>query len=212
MLIARMFLRLGIGFISLLIYMHLLGKMQLAPNSALDQIGNYVLGGIIGGIIYNMDISLLRFFLAIFSWGSLMLLVNYFKSKNLKAKRTIEGKPVLLMDKGRFITESFNQINLGADDIVPKLHQMGYKSINQIKTIWLESNGQLTIVKKGEDDLGWILVEDGQINKIDLDRLNKSETWLDNELRKRGYEIKDLFCVEFEDNNFYIYPYNNSLS
>ena len=62
MVIFRMFIRLAIGFISLLIYMHLLGKMQIAPNSALDQIGHYVLGGIIGGIIYNMDISLLRFF------------------------------------------------------------------------------------------------------------------------------------------------------
>ncbi len=104
-----------------------------------------------------------------------MLLVNYFKSKNLKAKRTIEGKPILLMDNGQFKTKSFNQINLTADDIIPKLHQMGYPSINQIKTIWLESNGQLTVIKKNDNDLGWILIEDGQINHIDLERLNKSE-------------------------------------
>lgn len=209
MLIFRMFIRLAIGFISLLIYMHLLGKMQIAPNSALDQIGNYVLGGIIGGIIYNMDISLLRFFLAILSWGSLMLLVNYFKSKNLKAKRTIEGKPILLMDNGQFKTKSFNQINLTADDIIPKLHQMGYPSINQIKTIWLESNGQLTVIKKNDNDLGWILIEDGQINHIDLERLNKSEGWLTLEINKRGYDIKDIFCLEYDNNNIYIYPYNN---
>lgn len=210
MLIFRMFIRLAIGFISLLIYMHLLGKMQIAPNSALDQIGNYVLGGIIGGIIYNMDISLLRFFLAILSWGSLMLLVNYFKSKNLKAKRTIEGKPILLMDNGQFKTKSFNQINLTADDIIPKLHQMGYPSINQIKTIWLESNGQLTVIKKNDNDLGWILIEDGQINHIDLERLNKSEGWLTLEINKRGYDIKDIFCLEYDNNNIYIYPYNNN--
>ena len=139
-----------------------------------------------------------------------MLLVNYFKSKNLKAKRTIEGKPILLMDNGQFKTKSFNQINLTADDIIPKLHQMGYPSINQIKTIWLESNGQLTVIKKNDNDLGWILIEDGQINHIDLERLNKSEGWLTLETNKRGYDIKDIFCLEYDNNNIYIYPYNNN--
>ena len=139
-----------------------------------------------------------------------MLLVNYFKSKNLKAKRTIEGKPILLMVNGQFKTKSFNQINLTADDIIPKLHQMGYPSINQIKTIWLESNGQLTVIKKNDNDLGWILIEDGQINHIDLERLNKSEGWLTLEINKRGYDIKDIFCLEYDNNNIYIYPYNNN--
>lgn len=40
----RMLIRLSIGLFSLIIYMKILGKMQLAPQSILDQIGNYVLG------------------------------------------------------------------------------------------------------------------------------------------------------------------------
>ena len=37
----------------LILQINLLGKGNLAPTSAIDQVQNYVLGGIIGGIIYN---------------------------------------------------------------------------------------------------------------------------------------------------------------
>ena len=38
------------------------GKGNLAPSSASDQVQNYVLGGIIGGVIYNENIGLLSIF------------------------------------------------------------------------------------------------------------------------------------------------------
>lgn len=46
-------IKLGLGFICLIIQINLLGKGNLAPSSAMDQVQNYVLGGIIGGVIYN---------------------------------------------------------------------------------------------------------------------------------------------------------------
>ena len=54
--IISMAIKLTIGFIALVLFMNLNGKGQLAPLSTGDQIGNYVLGGIIGGVIYNKQI------------------------------------------------------------------------------------------------------------------------------------------------------------
>lgn len=166
----RMAIRLSIGLLSLLIYMNILGKMQLAPQSVLDQIGNYVLGGIIGGIIYNLEVPLWRFFMAIFIWGALMLIINYIRVKNIKAKRLIEGDPILLMEDEKFIIDSFEQSKMSLDTIISKLHQMGIFTITDVKTIWLEPNGQLTVVKKDDMDIPYSLIINGQINKIDLRR------------------------------------------
>lgn len=77
----KMTLRLAIGLLALIIYMNLLGRMQLSPQSAVDQIGNYILGGILGGIIYNLDLEFYKFFMAIIIWTSLMLLVNFITQK-----------------------------------------------------------------------------------------------------------------------------------
>ena len=56
--------KLALGLLCLILQINLLGKGNLAPNSATDQVQNYVLGGIIGGVIYNNAISILDFLLA----------------------------------------------------------------------------------------------------------------------------------------------------
>lgn len=60
--------KLLIGFFALIMVINITGKGNLAPNSASDQVQNYVLGGIIGGIIYNKDINILECVGILFIW------------------------------------------------------------------------------------------------------------------------------------------------
>lgn len=204
----RMLIRLSIGLFSLIIYMKILGKMQLAPQSILDQIGNYVLGGIIGGIIYNLDLSLVMFFMAIIIWGGFMLIINYIRARSLKAKRKIDGNPVLLMENEKLKTEEFKNIMMSADSLMSRLHQEGIKTLSDIDTIWLEPNGQLTIVKKDDDDIAYVLIEDGQINDIDMRRSKKTKEWLNKEIKKQGvHNISEIFCAEYLNDKLNIYKY-----
>ena len=55
-------LKLLMGILGLILQINLLGKGNLAPTSAMDQVQNYVLGGIIGGVIYSDSVGLLQFF------------------------------------------------------------------------------------------------------------------------------------------------------
>lgn len=54
-------IKLLIGFLALITIINISGKGNLAPNSASDQVQNYVLGGIIGGVIYNNSIKIIEF-------------------------------------------------------------------------------------------------------------------------------------------------------
>ena len=47
-------IKLAMGIIGLVLQINLMGKGNLAPTSAMDQVQNYVLGGIIGAVIYNL--------------------------------------------------------------------------------------------------------------------------------------------------------------
>lgn len=204
----RMLIRLSIGLFSLIVYMKILGKMQLAPQSVLDQIGNYVLGGIIGGIIYNLDLSLTMFFMAIIIWGGFMLIINYIRARSLKVKRSIDGKPILLMENGELNTEEFKNIMMSADSLMSRLHQEGIKTLSEIDIIWLEPNGKLTIVKKDEEDIAYVLIEDGQINDIDMRRSKKTKEWIHREINNQGIEnISEIFCAEYLDGRLNIYKY-----
>lgn len=51
-------IKLAIGLLALIIQINIMGKGNLAPTSALDQVQNYVLGGIIGAVIYSDTITI----------------------------------------------------------------------------------------------------------------------------------------------------------
>lgn len=48
-----------IGFFVVIAYFNLSGKSQISQLSPIDLIGNFILGGIIGGVIYSDTIAIL---------------------------------------------------------------------------------------------------------------------------------------------------------
>ena len=50
-----------LGILVMILQINILGKYEFSVNTPLNQIQNYVLGGIIGGVIYNNSISILTF-------------------------------------------------------------------------------------------------------------------------------------------------------
>ncbi len=55
----NVFLKLLLGLLAIILTINKSGKGNLAPTSAMDQVQNYVLGGIIGGIIYSPSVSII---------------------------------------------------------------------------------------------------------------------------------------------------------
>ena len=78
--------KLLIGFFALIMVINITGKGNLAPNSASDQVQNYVLGGIIGGIIYNKDIDILECIAILFIWFILVIVFRIIKERSVKAR------------------------------------------------------------------------------------------------------------------------------
>ena len=61
-------IKLALGLLSLIVVINYTGKGNLAPTSASDQVQNYVLGGIIGGVIYNPSITILQYCIILLIW------------------------------------------------------------------------------------------------------------------------------------------------
>ena len=74
--------KLILGLLALVLVINLTGKGNLAPASASDQVQNYVLGGIVGGVIYNTDISIPVFMLILAIWFAAVLSLRWLKKHN----------------------------------------------------------------------------------------------------------------------------------
>ena len=187
-------IKLTIGFIALVVFMNLNGRSQLAPTSTEDQIGNYVLGGIIGGVIYNPSITIVQFLIVLLIWGLLMTTIDFLKNSNKNVKKMIDGQIVYLIKGGKMLTENFAQATLSIPDFYTKLRTKGIFKVSEIEDAFMESNGQLIVIQKNDENYSNLLVSEGKIMEDNLVHIGKNDEWLKQELAKYNVlDINDIF-------------------
>ena len=201
-------IKLALGLISLVFVINLTGKGNLAPNSAVDQIQNFVLGGIIGGIIYNSSISILQYVVILIIWTILILLLKWLNTNVAVIKQLIDGKPVLIIKNGKLDSEACRSKGLSAADVALKLRSQGVFQLKDVKRAVIEQNGQFIIVRMGDENPKYPIITDGVIQTEILDTIGKSEEWLMEELQKEGYDnVADIFIAEYDKGQINVVTY-----
>lgn len=198
-----------LALVILLIYVKLSGKSQIAPMSQLDQVGSMVIGALVGGALLSPNVSAWEAAGLVAIWAGLLVLIRFIKSKNSRLRDAIDGEPIQLVKNGSLITDNFIKANLPVRDFETLVNIQGISSFDQLKQVWYELNGSLTIIKKGEKDIAVLIIENGGISHDNVEQIHKDEDWVKQEVKKQGYEdIKDIFCAEWFNNQFIIYPYD----
>jgi len=201
-------IKLALGLISLVFVINVTGKGNLAPNSAVDQIQNFVLGGIIGGIIYNSSISILQYVVILIIWTILILLLKWLNTNVAVIKQLIDGKPVLIIKNGKLDSEACRSKGLSAADVALKLRSQGVFQLKDVKRAVIEQNGQFIIVRMGDENPKYPIITDGVVQTEILDTIGKSEEWLMEELQKEGFDnVADIFIAEYDKGQINVVTY-----
>lgn len=201
-------IKLLIGFLALITIINISGKGNLAPSSASDQVQNYVLGGIIGGVIYNHSIKIPDYVGILCIWCALVLSLKWIKKYNVKAKQLLDGKALIIIDEGEVNIENCRKVGLSAHDVSFKLRTNSVYSIKDVKRAVVEQNGQLIIIHPGEENPKFPLITDGQLQTDILEIIGRDENWLTDEIKKQGLNnYSDVFLGEYVDGKLILAPY-----
>lgn len=201
-------IKLAIGLLTLIVVINISGKSNLAPNSASDQIQNYVLGGIIGGVIYSPSITILQYIIILMIWTVLVLTLKWLKTHNLFVKQVIDGKPEVLISHGKLDVDACRSAGLTASDVALKLRGQGIFRIKQVKRAVLEQNSQLIVVQAGEENPKYPVITDGVIQQDILESMDRTEDWLLEKLAIQGYtEVSDIFIAEYDKGEVSVVTY-----
>lgn len=180
----QLFIKFALGILTLIIQINVFGKSNLAPTTALDQLQNYVLGGIIGGLIYNSSITIIQFLLVLVIWTLVVFILKFGRERSNWVRNLIDGKPVQVIKNGQVLVE-------------------------KVKNCIFEQNGQLTVIENDEDNIRFPIISDGQINDDVLDLIHKSSAWLEQEVTKAGYNsIDDVFLGEYIEGKLRLVGYS----
>lgn len=201
-------IKLALGLVSLVFVINVTGKGNLAPNSAIDQIQNYVLGGIIGGVIYNSSITILQYAVILIMWTILVLLLKWLTNNVGFVKQMIDGKPTLLIKNGEIDPEACRSVGLSASDVALKLRSQGIFQLKEVKRAVREQNGQLIVVQNGDENPKFPVITDGVIQSDVLDTLSLTEEWLLDHLNKQGYDnVANIFIAEYDKGQLSVITY-----
>ena len=191
-----------IGFTIILAHMNISGKTQLSQLTPIDFIGNFVLGGIMGGVIYTDAIPLYQYVIVFLIGVFFISFLNYISKKFNFFRAVAIGNPIPIIKKGRFIMENITEKKNKIDilNITSRLHAQGIHSFQEVNYAQIEPDGQITVVCDGAKMPSIIIMKDGVIRTSELEQIERDENWLTEEMKKQHIDTpEDVFLAEFWD-------------
>jgi uncharacterized membrane protein YcaP (DUF421 family) len=120
----------------------------------------------------------------------------------------MEENPTFIINNGILDIKVMEKLRYNIDDLMEQVRINGVDSISDIKFAVLESNGQLSIIQKGQESslIPFPLIKDGEIDKRTLEIIKKDKDWLINKLKSKGYkDEKGIFlCVIEKNENLFL--------
>ena len=205
---ATIAIKLALGLLSLVFVINVTGKGNLAPNSAVDQIQNFVLGGIIGGVIYNSSITIIQYVTILIIWTILILLLKWLNTNVSFIKQLIDGNPTIIIKNGTLDSEACRSKGLAAAEVALKLRAQGIFQLKDVKRAVIEQNGQLIVVRMGDENPKYPVITDGVVQVEILETIGKSEEWLTEKLKEEGFEeVSNIFIAEYDKGQLNVVTY-----
>jgi uncharacterized membrane protein YcaP (DUF421 family) len=134
-----------IMFSVILLSLSILGKRGVKQLSVFELVVIIGLGSAAGDPMFYKDVGLLPAFIVFTLVTSLYLFVTHIVGRNKKVEHFIEGKPVCLVQNGKFAIDNFEKEPLGQDEFFAELRLKGVSHLGQVEQAIIETNGGISI-------------------------------------------------------------------
>ena len=211
--------------VALFLLTKLMGNKQLSQLSMFD----YIIGISIGSIAAEFATELEnpeRTLIAMIIYAVIAFCVSIVTGKSPRVRKIVNGKPLILFDKGKLYRENFKKARIDLSDFLTHCRNLGYFDLSQVQTAVFEYNGSISVlpveqnrplqpndvnIQPVQQELLVNVILDGHINEPNLKHTGNDKTWLDKELRNQGYHnAKEIFlgAVNTTDNSLQLYARN----
>ena len=203
-------IKLLVGMLGVIFFLRISGKTQMAQLTPLDSVNSFVLGALVGGVIYNPDTPVWYLVFAFAVWTAANVSLRYLMRFH-RIRRAIKGDSVMLVRDRQLVMREFRRNGLEMEQFRTMLRENGIFSMFDVDDVRFETNGRITISRRNEPPESYLLVNGGKVMEDALERSGKGKRWLLRHLRQAGYpDAEKLFCVEWTPGRgFYIVPLVN---
>lgn len=199
--IARTF----IFYIVITVVYRLMGKREVGELGIVDLIVSVLIAELAAMGIENFKENIFIPIFAIFFLVVFQVIMAKITIKNAKIRDLFEGKPSVIINRGKVNFKEMEKQRYNLDDLLTQLRSKSIRSIEEVDYAILENNGRLSVFTKGKTDTYPLpLILDGKIEEDTLRQLNKDKTWLFDLIRKERVAMKDIFYGFYKDKKIYV--------
>lgn len=189
----------------------LMGKREIGELSIMDFIVSIFITDMVVMSIENYNESILISLIPIIVLTLIQMIFSYLSLKSKSVKDIVDGKPSVIINKGKVNFEEMAKQRYNIDDLLSQLRESSVKSIDEVDYAILETNGKLSIFLTQDDKKRTYplpLILDGNIEIETLKQIGKNKFWLDKELKKQGIRLEDIFYCFYRSKKLYIIEKN----
>ena len=130
--------------------------------------------------------------------------------KSRKIREIICGKPVIVVEKGKINQKAMKYLRLSTQDLSEQLRQLDIFDINDVWYAVMETNGQMSVMKKAESQppsakdsglklpnpqISAVIISDGNISEESMKFCGIDDKWLSKTLKEKNIDRKDVFLM-----------------
>ena len=131
------------------------------------------------------------------------IVLSYISMKSESIRNFIDGKPSIIVNRGKINYSTMKKIRYTLDDLTSQLREKGVKSLEEVDYAVLENSGTLSVFQKTKD-YPMPLILDGVISYETLKELKKDEKWLFTCLANEKIDLNQVFYAFYRKGEIYI--------
>lgn len=190
-------------YIFIIIGYRVMGKKELGQLSVIDLIVSILIADMAAVCIEEQEYSVFISVVPMLTLIVMQILLSYISVKSNKFRNIIDGKPTVLINRGKVNFSAMSKLRYSLDDLTTQLREQGVKSLEEVDYAILENSGTLSIFKNTKE-YPLPLILDGEIDYATLIEIKKDKEWLDKMLKNENIELKDVFYAFYTKDKTYI--------
>lgn len=197
-------------YVIIVFALKLMGKRQISDLQTSELVITILISNIAAIPMQNTEQPLLTGVVPIGVLICCEILVSFLMLKSYKMRELICGKPVVVIDEGKIQQSALEYLRLSVEDLFEQLRQLDIFTLEDVWVAIMETNGQLSVLKRSEKqppDAGTlgiqvpkasvdtVVVSDGNICDFSLKVCGLDRKWVEEIAGSQGVDIKDIFIM-----------------
>ena len=203
---ALIFIRTAIVFITLFIIMRLMGKRQIGEMQPYELVITLIISDLACIPMADSTIPLLYGIIAILTVYLLHQLVCIVDLNVRGAKAILSGEPSIVLNKNGIDDTQLKKNNLDVSDLIESLRVEGYFSLDAVDYALYEAEGTFSALPKKDyenrqSSLPVIIVDEGKFVKNNVELTKQTNAYYLSALKEHGCdELKNILVLTIDGN------------